>query len=75
MNRNSYDASNDRLGVTTHIFADPNENPFLTASERAIIDTAASPDGASDPNNSSGISVAISSYIKKSRRLTYKISP
>ncbi|KAF2630559.1 hypothetical protein BU25DRAFT_242313 [Macroventuria anomochaeta] len=75
MNQNLYDAPNDRIGVTTHISADPNDNPFLTASEKAIIDRAASPDGAADANNSSSFSDAISSFIKKSRSVAYKISP
>lgn len=70
-----YDASDDRTGVTTHISADPNDNPFLTASEKAIINRAASPDGEIDMNNSSRFADAISSFINKSRSLTYKISP
>ncbi|KAF3040825.1 hypothetical protein E8E11_001623 [Didymella keratinophila] len=70
------DAPNDRIGVTTHISAGPNENPFLTASEKAIIETA-STDGASKKNvrNSSRFSDAVSSFVEKSRSLTYKISP
>ncbi|KAJ4408178.1 hypothetical protein N0V91_003527 [Didymella pomorum] len=70
------DAPNDRIGVTTHITAEPNDNPFLTASEKAIIDTA-SIDGASEKNvkNSSRFSDAVSSFVEKSRSLTYKISP
>ncbi|KAJ8106501.1 hypothetical protein OPT61_g9493 [Boeremia exigua] len=68
-----YDASNGHTGVTTHISADPNDNPFLTASEKAIIDRAAPRD--STIGNSRGVSDAISAFIQKSRRLTYKISP
>ena len=76
MTQNPYNASSDRIGVTTHISASPNDNPFLTVSEKAIIDRAASPDGAiTDANTSSSFSDAISSFVKKSRRLTYKISP
>ncbi|KAJ4984640.1 hypothetical protein SVAN01_09829 [Stagonosporopsis vannaccii] len=70
-----YDASYDRTGVTTYISADPNDNPFLTASERAIIKRAASPHGDTDTNDLSGFTNAISLFINKSRRLTYKISP
>lgn len=65
-----------RVGVTTRITAEPDDNPFLTASEKAIIDTA-SADGASEKNvkNSSRFSDAVSSFVEKSRSLTYKISP
>ncbi|KAF3044624.1 hypothetical protein E8E12_005382 [Didymella heteroderae] len=67
------DVPSDRIGVTTHITADPHDNPFLTASEKAIIDTA-STDGASE-KNSSRFSDAVTSFVEKSRSLTYKISP
>ncbi|KZM23034.1 uncharacterized protein EKO05_0008174 [Ascochyta rabiei] len=70
-----YDASSGRVGVNTHISANPNDNPFLTASEKAIVDRAVLPDGASDLHNASIFSDAITSFINKSRRLTYKISP
>lgn len=75
MNQEQFQASSDHVGVTTQISANLNDNPFLTASEKAIVDTAAPPDGTSDVNNSASISDAISSFIQKSRRLTYKISP
>lgn len=75
MNQEQFQASSDHVRVTTHISANLNDNPFLTASEKAIVDTAAPPDGTSDVNNSASISDAISSFIQKSRRLTYKISP
>ncbi|XPS79435.1 hypothetical protein M3J09_011418 [Ascochyta lentis] len=75
ISQNPYDASSDRIGVTTHISANSNDNPFLTTSEKAIIDRAASPNGTPDMNYSSSISDAITSFINKSRRLTYKISP
>ncbi|KAJ4346295.1 hypothetical protein N0V95_005505 [Ascochyta clinopodiicola] len=74
-NQNPYDAPNAPVGVTTHISANPNDNPFLTVSEKAIVDRAASPDGASGLNNASSISDAITAFINKSRRMTYKISP
>lgn len=71
-----FDLPSERIGVTTYITAVPNNNPFLTASEKAIIDTASN-DGASDKNvnNSSRFSDAVSSFVEKSRSLTYKISP
>ncbi|KAF1924385.1 uncharacterized protein M421DRAFT_8863 [Didymella exigua CBS 183.55] len=74
--QNPSDVPSNCIGVTTHISADPNDNPFLTASEKAIIDTASS-DGASEKNvkNSSKFSDAVNSFIEKSRSLTYKISP
>jgi precorrin isomerase len=75
-NQTPYDASSDRVGVTTHISATSvNENPFLTASEKAIIDRAASSSGDPDAMKQLNFSDAISSFINKSRRLTYKISP
>lgn len=74
-NQNPYDASSDCTGITTHISADPNDNPFLTASEKAIVNRAASSDGASEVHNSSRLSDAVNSFIKKSRSLAYKTSP
>ena len=70
-----YDVSSDRVGVTTHISANSSDNPFLTPSEKAIIERAASPKAYNNPSNSPSFSDAISLFIKKSRRTTYKISP
>lgn len=72
----STDDSSNHIGVTTSISADPNDNPFLTASEKAIIDTASS-DGASvkDMKNSSRFSDAVNSFVEKTRSRAYKISP
>jgi hypothetical protein len=69
------DRPNERIGVTTHITAEPNDNPFLTASEKAIISTASTDAVSENVKNSSRFSDAVSSFIEKSRSLTYKISP
>lgn len=64
-----------KIGNTTQISAEANENPFLTASEKAIINRASAAKDAPDVNSPSRFSDAVSSFIEKSRRLTYKISP
>jgi hypothetical protein len=76
--RSVADVPSDHIGVavTTHVTVAPHDNPFLTASEKAIIDTASS-DGASEKNleKSSSFSDAVNSFVEKSRSLAYKISP
>lgn len=67
-----YVSSVDYTGSTT---ADTTNNPFLTASEKAIINRAALSDTEHNTNDFSKITDAISLFINKSRRLTYKISP
>jgi hypothetical protein len=68
-------ARDDTIGVTTHITAEPNDNPFLTASEKAIVSRVSVPTTTENPNAHTRFSDAVSSFIEKSRRMTYKISP
>ncbi|KAH6612724.1 hypothetical protein C7974DRAFT_476539 [Boeremia exigua] len=56
--RTAYDTSDRRADDNPHISTDTNDNPFLTASEKAIIDRAASPDRDSDLNSSYRLSEA-----------------
>ncbi|OSS54780.1 hypothetical protein B5807_01401 [Epicoccum nigrum] len=68
-------AQDDTIGVTTHITAEPSDNPFLTASEKAIVSRLSVPNTMENPNAHTRFSDAVSSFIEKSRRMTYKISP
>jgi hypothetical protein len=85
----------DGYGNTIRISTNNSIKTFLTASEKAIVDRAATPDGDTDvssfaPMNkycgtdkhlqasakpSNALTDAINSFITKSRRMTYKISP
>ncbi|KAL1793213.1 hypothetical protein ACET3X_008195 [Alternaria dauci] len=64
-------------GNTTRISSKHSIKTFLTASEKAIVHRAATPDGDMDTSAkpSYHLTDAINSFIAKSRRLTYKISP
>ncbi|KAI2479440.1 hypothetical protein Ptr902_08705 [Pyrenophora tritici-repentis] len=56
----------------------PPNRPVMTDSEKAIVDRAATPDGSQEANNkkpNARLTDAINTFITKSRRLTYKITP
>ncbi|KAF3005832.1 hypothetical protein E8E13_008559 [Curvularia kusanoi] len=67
----------DKIGVTTHISAETTDNPFLTASEKAILNRVSQSEigGLNPSSQSTRFSDAVNLFIEKSRRLTYKISP
>ncbi|CAG5175296.1 uncharacterized protein ALTATR162_LOCUS10705 [Alternaria atra] len=67
----------DNYGNTIRISSNNSIKTFLTESEKAIVNRAATPDGGTDASAkpSSALTEAINSFITKSRRLTYKISP
>ncbi|CAN9258380.1 unnamed protein product [Alternaria alternata] len=67
----------DGYGNTIHISSNNSIKTFLTESEKAIVNRAATPDGDTDASAKSShhLTDAINSFITKSRRLTYKISP
>ncbi|KAH8633897.1 hypothetical protein IG631_12533 [Alternaria alternata] len=85
----------DGYGNTIHISSNNSIKTFLTESEKAIVNRAATPDGDTDVSllasmnnhrdinglpqasakSSHHLTDAINSFITKSRRLTYKISP
>ncbi|KAI4619570.1 uncharacterized protein J4E87_007460 [Alternaria ethzedia] len=67
----------DGYGNITRVSANSSIKNFLTEPEKAIVNRAATPDGESDASTkpSSALTEAINSFITKSRRLTYKISP
>ncbi|KAG9196500.1 hypothetical protein G6011_01621 [Alternaria panax] len=67
----------DGYGNTIRISSNNSIKTFLTESEKAIVNRAATPDGDTDASAkpSNALTDAINSFIIKSRRLTYKISP
>ncbi|CAI9635094.1 unnamed protein product [Alternaria burnsii] len=67
----------DGYGNMIHISSNNSIKTFLTESEKAIVNRAATPDGDTDASAKSShhLTDAINSFITKSRRLTYKISP
>ncbi|KAI4659627.1 uncharacterized protein J4E79_006162 [Alternaria viburni] len=67
----------DGYGNITRVSANSSIKNFLTEPEKAIVNRAATPDGEPDASTrpSNTLTEAINSFITKSRRLTYKISP
>ncbi|EFQ91000.1 hypothetical protein PTT_12231 [Pyrenophora teres f. teres 0-1] len=56
----------------------PPNRPVMTDSEKAIVDRAATPDGSQEASNkkpNARLTDAINTFLAKSRRLTYKITP